>query len=184
MGILGKLVMAICIVYVWVGYGGEAQTVHHVVGGDRGWDPNSDLSSWSHSRLFRIGDNIWFTYSAAMEKIVELKSKEEYEACDVSNPIRMLTKGLDVLPLEEEGIRYFASGIPESCKNGLKLHVNVFPNSQSTTKHNPIHQTDPLVVAAADGPTTPSYSTQLQNNNNHILSFALFVGLFVSYFAL
>ncbi|KAJ4979200.1 hypothetical protein NE237_009980 [Protea cynaroides] len=33
-----------------------------------------------------------FAYSAARESIVELGSKEEMEACDVSNPIRMANK--------------------------------------------------------------------------------------------
>jgi hypothetical protein len=40
----------------WVGVG--AQVHHHVVGGDRGWDPSSDVSSWSSGRIFRIGDKI------------------------------------------------------------------------------------------------------------------------------
>lgn len=31
---------------------------NHVVGGDRGWDPTSDLVSWSQGRLFRVGDQI------------------------------------------------------------------------------------------------------------------------------
>ncbi|PRQ28301.1 putative cupredoxin [Rosa chinensis] len=38
----------------WVG----AQ-VHHVVGGDRGWDPaNSDLTSWSSGKSFMVGDTL------------------------------------------------------------------------------------------------------------------------------
>lgn len=37
----------------WVG----AQ-VHHVVGGDRGWDPATNLSSWRSGRIFRVGDKI------------------------------------------------------------------------------------------------------------------------------
>jgi hypothetical protein len=84
-----------------------------------------------------------FAYSAAQESVAELKSKEEYESCDMSNPIRTYTDGLDGISLEGEGIRYFASYSPESCKNGLKLHVEVLPEGSS-------------VSAMAAGPTSDS----------------------------
>lgn len=32
--------------------------VHHVVGDDRGWDPSTDVASWSSKRVFRVGDKI------------------------------------------------------------------------------------------------------------------------------
>ncbi|MCD7466071.1 hypothetical protein HAX54_002421 [Datura stramonium] len=32
--------------------------VHHVVGDDRGWDPSTDVASWSSERIFRVGDKI------------------------------------------------------------------------------------------------------------------------------
>lgn len=35
----------------------EVET-HHVVGGDRGWDVDSDIGSWSAGRTFRVGDKI------------------------------------------------------------------------------------------------------------------------------
>ncbi|XP_023001614.1 uclacyanin 1-like [Cucurbita maxima] len=107
-----------------------AQT-HHIVGGDRGWDVDSNIDSWSAGRKFRVGDKIWFAYSMAQGKIVELQSKKEYEACDVSNFIRMYTDGIDIVPLNGEGIRYFASSKQESCKKGLKLHVQVEAQAQN-----------------------------------------------------
>ncbi|KAK9151479.1 hypothetical protein Syun_009788 [Stephania yunnanensis] len=100
---------------------------HHVVGEDRGWDSSSDIASWSYDRLFMVGDDVWFAYSAAEEMIAELKSKEEFESCDVSNPIRTYADGLNIVPLVDEGHRYFASSKAEKCKNGLKLHVDVAP---------------------------------------------------------
>lgn len=32
--------------------------VRHVVGGDPGWDPSSDIAAWSSGRVFRVGDEI------------------------------------------------------------------------------------------------------------------------------
>ena len=122
-----------------------------------------------------------FTYSAAQEKIVELRSKAEYEACDVSNPIRMYTDGLDTVPLDEEGIRYFASAKPESCKSGLKLHVEVQPQPRDRAKQEPriLLPTERSAVATATPPTTPAASAHVRE-----LSYALFGGLLIGYLAL
>lgn len=108
-----------------------------------------------------------FTYSAAQGLVAELKSREEYESCDVSNPIKMYTEGLHTLPLEREGIRYFASSEPKNCKNGLKLHVEVLP------KDSPSPSPTTLTVQAA-GPTTPSSSASY----SHSTTLALMVMLF------
>ncbi|KAJ4981957.1 hypothetical protein NE237_032794 [Protea cynaroides] len=136
------LMLVLIIVVVSVGGAAAAEAeIHHVVGGDRGWDIASNIAAWSADRLFRVGDNIWFAYSAAGESIVEIGSKEEMEACDVSNPIRMYTDGLDKISLEGEGSRFFASGRPESCKNGLKLNVDVLPRQPNQMEMNPLTTT-------------------------------------------
>ncbi|GFZ03296.1 hypothetical protein Acr_15g0019040 [Actinidia rufa] len=172
-----KVLMALVVVSATIG--GEwvvnAQ-VHHVLGGD----PASD--SWSSGRIFRVGDKIWFTYSDAQDNIVELKSKEEYEACDVSNPIRMVTDGVDLV---EEGIRYFASVKPESCKSGVKLHVEVQP--QLTQEHNigPVGSDgngaveDGLSSATAYGAPADGPSAAPHLNG---LSYLVFIGILVFYY--
>ncbi|XVE51021.1 hypothetical protein DITRI_Ditri02bG0004700 [Diplodiscus trichospermus] len=173
--------MAMALVVMAASLGGkwaEAQ-VHHVVGGDRGWDPSSDVASWSAGRSFRVGDKIWFAYSAAQESIVELKSKGEYELCDVSNPIRMYTDGLDGVILDGEGIRYFVSSRTESCKNGLKLHVDVMPLGSPETEKPKAAVSDNSVSTQAAAPTTPSGSVQLYGS-----SALLSVGLWLCYTAI
>lgn len=103
-----------------------------------------------------------FAYSAAHENVVELHKIEEYKSCDVKNPVRMYTDGLNKVSLKEEGIRYFASGNPESCKKGLKLQVEVQPQEQTLWS-------DPIMAA---GPT-PSASAHASG-----LPFILFVWAF------
>ncbi|AES64456.1 putative cupredoxin [Medicago truncatula] len=147
--------------------------VHHVVGGDHGWDPNSDILSWSSGRVFRVGDQIWFAYSAAQGLVAELKSREEYESCNMSNPIKMYTEGLHTIPLEKEGIRYFVSSDSENCKNGLKLNVEVQP------KDSPLHALPITQTAVADGPTSPSGSTRY--GHNVILSLLLCAIMVLAY---
>ncbi|XP_047311338.1 early nodulin-like protein 2 [Impatiens glandulifera] len=162
--ILISLMVVICLSV------GETKVVaghtNHVVGADRGWDPATKLSGWSSGRTFRVGDKIWFAYSVVSESMVELGSKEEYELCDLSNPIRMYTDGLNSVSLEEEGARYFVSGKTESCKNGLKLHVVVEPEqSQKQEEGVEIATSESSAImaaaAAADGPT-PSASTHFR----------------------
>lgn len=98
------------------------------------------------------------SYTTAQGIIMELQSKEEYDSCDVTNPIKMYTEGVDSISLEREGIRYFVSSEPENCNKGLKLHVEVLP----------MNNTNPSVIAnntklEAEGPSSsassPPYST-------------------------
>ncbi|XP_039142223.1 uclacyanin 1-like [Dioscorea cayenensis subsp. rotundata] len=124
----------------------RCEGMNHVVGGDQGWDAASDIASWSINKIFTVGDNIWFTYSAAREGVLEVRSKDEFESCDVSNPIKMFTGGLDTVALDGVGSRYFVSGRPEDCHNGLKLHVQVLPVSSETN-----HLTN-VIDVVADGP--------------------------------
>ncbi|KAL5576327.1 hypothetical protein UlMin_018026 [Ulmus minor] len=156
------LVLALVLATATLGLGGQwvGAQVHHVVGGDRGWEAASDVATWSSGKIFRVGDKIWFAYSAAQGSVAELGSREEYEACDVSNPIRMYTDGLESIHLNGEGFRYFASSDPDHCKNGLRLHVEVLPFQNPGTPKVATSKGSALVLAA--GPTSPSGSAQLR----------------------
>ncbi|CAA3023951.1 mavicyanin-like [Olea europaea var. sylvestris] len=177
-----RALLVVVLLAVAVGEQEVQGPVHHVVGGHRRWDPTSDISSWLSGRVFRVGDKIWFTYSAPQESVVELQSLEEFQSCDLSNPIKMYTDGVDQIPLEREGNRYFVIGNQENCSNGLKLHVDVkpletqqLPNQwsqpppfQPPPPAEPKPEPFPVPVPEPD---TPSGSTQLNG-----LSFGLFVG--------
>ncbi|KAF9607783.1 hypothetical protein IFM89_000130 [Coptis chinensis] len=169
---MGMYFMVLGMLVISLSLGGkmvEAQQVHHVVGGDRGWDPASDLQSWSSNKIFRVGDNIWFTYSAAQESVTELSSKEEFESCDTRNPIKMYTDGVSKVPLDGEGIRYFISSKPENCRNGLKLHVEVLPKLE--TQRQPVTSNVRSDLALAAGPT-PSGTIRIREVSI-LLSFVL-----------
>lgn len=115
-----------------------------------------------------------FPYSAGEESIVEVKSKDEYDSCDVGNPTRIYIVGLDGIDLDGEGIRYFVSSKPESCKKGLKLRVELMPLRspefpQVTVSESESDTSDWSIAAA---PATPSPSVQLYGNFL-LLSFGL-----------
>ncbi|GAA0150089.1 hypothetical protein LIER_09106 [Lithospermum erythrorhizon] len=52
------------------------------------------------------------------------------------NPIKMYTDGLNEVQLDGEGTRFFASGNFESCKKGLKIHVNVHPKVEDLSQND------------------------------------------------
>uniref|UniRef100_A0A2P2NZZ6 Phytocyanin domain-containing protein n=1 Tax=Rhizophora mucronata TaxID=61149 RepID=A0A2P2NZZ6_RHIMU len=161
MAMVTTLTMVLIIVCISVSLGGKwvGGRVHHLVGGDRGWDPSTDISSWSSGKNFRVGDEIWFSYSVAHGVIAELKTKDEYDACDVSNPIGMYSDGINSVSLDGEGIRYFASDNIESCKNGLRLHVEVMP--QDAPDAPKVHTSEATDSAADAAGPIPSGSAHL-----------------------
>ncbi|KAK8551663.1 hypothetical protein V6N13_120111 [Hibiscus sabdariffa] len=69
-----QMVMVVVVMAATFGEEMVGAQMHHVVGGDRGWDPSSDVASWSSSRSFSVGDKIWFAYSAVEESIDELNA--------------------------------------------------------------------------------------------------------------
>lgn len=101
-----------------------------------------------------------FAYSGGLDRdnVVELRSKEEFESCDVSNPIGMLTEGIDKISLQVEGNRYFASSNIEGCKMGLKLPVEV--KSKSTLDSSTTTTTKQSGFFAQE-PSAPSSSPKM-----------------------
>ncbi|GLJ21279.1 hypothetical protein SUGI_0390780 [Cryptomeria japonica] len=130
-----------CLIFMVMGFtfmnmmGCSAE--QHVVGDDRGWDPTSNFKGWASRKIFHVGDNLyirldlspcltpWFSYASSQQSVLELKSREEFENCDVRNPIKLYDGGLDAVPLIEMGDRYFTNGNAEDCQRGMKVHINV-----------------------------------------------------------
>lgn len=53
-----RVLLVVVLVAVAVG-GQEVQgPVHHVVGGNRRWNPDSDIGTWLSGRVFRVGDKL------------------------------------------------------------------------------------------------------------------------------
>ncbi|XP_031491131.1 umecyanin-like [Nymphaea colorata] len=152
----GMILMVAAMVAGLMFPGGSCvEEMHHVVGEDRGWDAASDVGAWATGKMFRVGDNLWFAYSATLESVVELRSREEFESCDLRNPLRMYTDGLDKVRLESEGSRFFVSGQSANCKKGLKLHVDVRSWDEQEKGNNK------LMAELAEGPS-PSAAVNLR----------------------
>ncbi|KAK4439412.1 hypothetical protein Salat_0276100 [Sesamum alatum] len=158
---MAAVLAAVFFVAVVLSGAGVSATTHHVVGGDGGWGPDFNVSSWLAGRVFRVGDKIWFKHSGAEEEsIVEVESPEEFQSCNLKNPIRMYTDRVSHVALEKEGVRYFTSANPESCLNGLKLPVAVVPPSEfdppSSPGLGPFQPPEPIEPPPSFGPPVPT----------------------------
>ncbi|CAN1749127.1 hypothetical protein LINPERHAP1_LOCUS3599 [Linum perenne] len=70
----------------------------------------------------------------------------------------MYTDGLNSVHLTGEGVRYFVSSNTSSCKDGLKLHVDVLPREISKAVLDSDSDSD---AVRAPGPVTPSGSARV-----------------------
>lgn len=123
----------------------ECSAVQHLVGEDKGWAPHSNFDGWASGKIFQVGDNLWFAYASGEQSVLELKSREEWEACDVSNPIRLYKGGVDSVPLVDVGSRFFTTGRVEDCRNGMKLHINVDAAGSSPETKSKSQSSSPLL---------------------------------------
>lgn len=58
MTMVTKMVMVLVFMAASTGVKWVEAEEHHVVGGDRGWDPSFDVACWCSGRIFRVGDKI------------------------------------------------------------------------------------------------------------------------------
>ncbi|XP_062023945.1 early nodulin-like protein 7 [Rosa rugosa] len=106
------------------------------VGDEFGWQqPGSNnsavYSNWASNNRFHVGDSLFFKYKN--DSVLEV-DKWGYYHCNTSHPIIAFDNGKSIMKLDRSGPFYFISGVPDHCKNGQLLLVEVMephPISQS-----------------------------------------------------
>ncbi|XP_031115802.1 early nodulin-like protein 2 [Ipomoea triloba] len=96
------------------------------VGGNDGWvlNPSESYSHWAARMRFQVNDTLLFRYEKGRESVLEV-GEEDYEKCNVENPMKKMEDGYSVLELDRSGPFYFISGIQQNCENGQKIVVVV-----------------------------------------------------------
>lgn len=77
-----------------------------------------------------------FKYNKGIDSVVVVK-KEDFDSCNINNPIQKMDGGDSTFQLSNSGLFYFISGNLNNCKNGQKLIVLVMAVRQPIPKAAP-----------------------------------------------
>ncbi|KAG6535199.1 hypothetical protein ZIOFF_000161 [Zingiber officinale] len=95
-------------------------------GGKYGWvlNPSESYGHWAERNRFQVNDSIVFKYKKGEDSVLVV-AEQDFDSCDVSNPIRKLDGGDSRFVFERSGPFFFVSGAPGRCERGQKLAVVV-----------------------------------------------------------
>lgn len=99
-----------------------------------------------------------FEYKEGSDSVLVV-TRDEYNACNTTNPITSLTNGGSIFTLDRSGPFYFISGKDQNCQKGQKLVVVVLavrnkkrhPTSPPSASPSPASSAAPL--PSSTGPT-------------------------------
>ncbi|XWS70714.1 hypothetical protein CRYUN_Cryun03dG0071200 [Craigia yunnanensis] len=104
----------------------SAQT-NYVVGDALGWvvPPGPAVySTWAANKTFRVGDTLVFNFANGAHDVARV-TKANFDACNASSPLLLLSNSPANVIINETGDHYFLCAIPGHCSAGQKLGINV-----------------------------------------------------------
>ncbi|GMI74831.1 hypothetical protein HRI_001152400 [Hibiscus trionum] len=138
------------------------------VGGKDGWvlSPSENYNHWAERMRFQLNDTLFFKYKKGSDSVLLVK-KEDYFACNTSNPVLSLTEGDSVFTFDRSGPFFFITGNADNCNKGQKLIVVVM-----AVRHKPPQQQPPsaspspssAVPVPTTSPVSPPTSTVPETN--------------------
>ncbi|GAV77557.1 Cu_bind_like domain-containing protein, partial [Cephalotus follicularis] len=143
-----------CFVFIATTNGLVDAVKEFKVGDELGWhqpSPNNTMmyTQWAAMIRFHVGDSLTFEYQNDSVLVVD---KFDYYHCNTSEPITAFNDGKTVIKLDRPGSFYFISGVPDHCKNGQRLFIDVMglhPDPQS-----PPWAAFPPFIAPAPAPSS------------------------------
>ncbi|KAM3259763.1 hypothetical protein ACQJBY_051191 [Aegilops geniculata] len=102
---------------------GLSGATDHIVGANRGWNPNINYSSWSANQTFYVGDLISFRYQKGTHNVFAV-NETGYDKCTMDGITGNWTSGKDFIPLPHPGTYFFICG-NGFCQAGMKVAITV-----------------------------------------------------------
>ncbi|XP_065858496.1 early nodulin-like protein 8 [Euphorbia lathyris] len=102
-------------------------------------------SFWSKSHSIDIGDSLLFLYPPSEDSVIQV-TEENYNSCNLKNPILYMNNGNSVFNITSHGDFYFTSGNQGHCLKKQKLHISV-----GSSAHSPAD-------SLSDSASAPSYA--------------------------
>ncbi|OIT20363.1 PREDICTED: stellacyanin [Nicotiana attenuata] len=112
---------------------------------------NKDVyTKWSKNHVFKIGDSIMFLYPPSEDSVIQV-TKQNYNSCNLKNPILYMNNGNSLFNITRPGEFYFTSGAEGHCEKSQKLHISI-PGGNGTT----YEEDSPAFAPSADSPAYPT----------------------------
>ncbi|XP_028801262.1 umecyanin-like [Neltuma alba] len=138
------------------------------VGGSTGWTNNpsggaSFYSNWASDLTFNVNDVLVFNFATGRHDVAIL-TKDNFDNCNVNNPIQLINNGPARVTLNRTGDFHFACGFPGHCNSGQKLSINVSGSSSPTS---------PPSVPGAPGSSPPGETPPESSATSLAITFSL-----------
>ncbi|XP_018461851.1 early nodulin-like protein 11 [Raphanus sativus] len=86
--------------------------------------PSNTLNHWAEANRFKVGDVLVWAYDAKVDSVLQV-TKEDYDSCNTSKPLKQFNDGDTKFKLDNSGPYFFISGAPGSCTKGERIHLVV-----------------------------------------------------------
>ncbi|KAK4365041.1 hypothetical protein RND71_016399 [Anisodus tanguticus] len=86
---------------------------------------------WSKNHPFKLGDSLLFLYPPSEDSVIQV-TKQNYNSCNLKNPILYMNNGNSLFNITRPGEFYFTSGTEGHCEKYQKLHISI-PGGNGTT---------------------------------------------------
>ncbi|XVF18816.1 hypothetical protein REPUB_Repub11eG0055800 [Reevesia pubescens] len=103
------------------------------VGGKDGWvlQPKEKYNDWAGRQRFQLNDTLIFKYEKGSDSVL-LVHKDDYNKCNIKNPVKKMTSGNSEFQFPHSGPFFFISGKQGHCQKGQKLNTVVMAVRKGT----------------------------------------------------
>ncbi|KAI3724968.1 hypothetical protein L1987_64737 [Smallanthus sonchifolius] len=127
-GFSSSLLVLIAIMVASMQFQSTVAQTRHVVGDALGWTiiPGGAgaYTDWASQQTFTVGDILVFNFTNGQHDVAEVVAAN-YEPCNSTRPISLVTTGPASLTLTTAGAHYYICTFPSHCQIGQKLTINV-----------------------------------------------------------
>ncbi|PKI70223.1 hypothetical protein CRG98_009415 [Punica granatum] len=134
----------------------------------------SEFNRWAQKNRFKVGDYLVWKEDAKSDWVLEV-TRQGYETCNTSNPVRSYSDGSTRVKLDRSGPFFFISGVKGHCEKGQKLEVVVLSEDHHRKSEAP-----------SPAPANSTAPTPAHSGGNALLrdDVMIVVGLFIKGFML
>lgn len=120
----------------------------HIVGGNRGWNPNINYTDWVKSQDFVLLDWISFRYQKDQHNVVQV-NQSGYDNCTTDNAIGNWSSGKDFFFLNVSKRYYYIDG-RGGCYSGMK--ITFFVKNSAPAPHTSVDQNTTAIKSGVSDP--------------------------------